>query len=94
MKSLAVSVPDYAASVLSAPRLLRIAIPSWRTVGIHPDAEPNTDQPSLSREELQNLFHGELNGKASKKQSLTDGEEHERTIAQQLRSALYPGGGH
>ena len=50
-------------ATLSASRsFLRIAIPSWRFVGIHvdPDPEPET----VSREELQTLFRGELSPKA------------------------------
>lgn len=75
-------------TTLSAPRsFLRIAIPSWRFVGIHiePDPEPET----LSKEELQTLFRGELAPKA-KKRVLTESEEREKSIANRIRQALYP----
>ncbi|MGB3317275.1 MAG: hypothetical protein WBB85_23050 [Albidovulum sp.] len=75
-------------ATLTAPRsFLRIAIPSWRFVGIHiePDAEPVT----LSKEELQTLFRGELSSR-SKKRVLTENEEQEQSVADRIRRALYP----
>ncbi len=90
MKSLAVSVPDYESPVVSAQSRLRIAIPTWRSIGIHHQPEPVVEQPILSREELQSLFHGELNGKAKKKSKLTAREEQEKSLAKRIRRALYP----
>lgn len=90
MKSLAVSVPDYAATILNAQSYLRIAVPSWRSIGIHPQPEPVEEQPVVSREELQSLFHGELNGKAKRKSGLTAREEQEKSLARRIRRALYP----
>ncbi len=90
MKSLAVSVPDYTASVFNAPSYLRIAVPTWRSIGIHHQPEPVAEQPTVSREELQSLFHGELNGRAKKKSKLTPREEQEKTLAKRIRRALYP----
>lgn len=90
MKSLAVSVPDYANTVVSAESYLRIAVPTWRSIGIHHQPEPVVEQPTVSREEIQSLFHGELNGKAKKKSKLTAREEQEKSLARRIRRALYP----
>ena len=89
MKSLAVVVPGSFLSAFPIPGRFRIAIPSWRSVGIDVRAE-NADEPSVSREELQSLFHGELNGKVSKKSTLTALEEREASLSKRIRSALYP----
>lgn len=63
---------------------LRIAVPSWRFVGIHrvPD-----EKPALSREEIVRLFDGELNPR--RKRKLTDHEEAEKRLASRIRGALY-----
>ncbi len=75
-------------ATLSASRsLLRIAIPSWRFVGIHVEPEPEPE--TVSREELQTLFHGELSPKAQKR-LLTDQETAEKSLADRIRQALYP----
>lgn len=71
----------------SASSLLRIAIPSWRFVGIH--FEPGSDVDAVSREEIQALFHGELNPKSNRK-GLTEAEERQRSLARKIRNALYP----
>jgi hypothetical protein len=91
-KSLAVSAPDYA-SFISTRSILRIAIPSWRAVGIHQQTHTEIEGVMLSREELQNLFRGELNDKVRKRGSLTAREEQEKTLSKRLRRALYPYGG-
>lgn len=71
----------------NARSFLRIAIPSWRFVGIHleRDAEPET----VSREEIQTLFQGELASRA-RKRKLTEQEERDQSVANRLRQALYP----
>ncbi|SPH18296.1 hypothetical protein DEA8626_01831 [Defluviimonas aquaemixtae] len=89
-KSLALSAPDFAASVLSAPSFLRIAVPSWRSVGINTQVEAEPESPTLSREEIQALFHGELNGRTPGKRRLTNTEKEERDLAERIRQALYP----
>lgn len=89
-KSLAMSAPDFAASVLSAPSFLRIAVPSWRAVGISMQVEPEPEAPTLSREEIQSLFYGELNGSMPGKRKLTRAEEREKNLAERIRQALYP----
>lgn len=89
-KSLASSAPDFAASLLSAPSFLRIAVPSWRSVGINTKVEAETDAQKLSREEIQSLFHGELNGRTPGKRRLTKVEERETHLADRIRHALYP----
>ncbi|WP_347310061.1 hypothetical protein [Defluviimonas sp. SAOS-178_SWC] len=90
MKSLAVSGPDYVSSVVSVPSYLRIAVPSWRSVGNQQLPEPVVEQPTVSREELQSLFQGELNVRSKKKSKLTAREEQEKTLAKRIRRALYP----
>lgn len=91
MKSLAVAVPGTLMSVLPVPASFRIAVPSWRAVGINTNAEPAAEHPALSREEIQSLFHGELNGRVRRKSGLTPREEQEKSLARRIRSALYPG---
>ena len=90
MKSLTVTVPEYASSMLSAPSRLRIAVPSWRSTGIsaHPDMTAEADM--LSREEIQALFHGELMGRVKRKSHLTDAEEQQKRLSRRIRRALYP----
>jgi hypothetical protein len=94
MKELVVSQSGYGASMFSAPSFLRIAIPSWRSIGIQYRAEPVEQSTSLSREEIQSLFHGELSQKSAKRSPLTDGEEREKSLAEKMRQALYPGQEH
>ena len=52
MKALAANQSSYAASLWSAPSFLRIAIPSWRAIGIQYRPEPEEPPASLSREEI------------------------------------------
>ncbi|GAB4388114.1 hypothetical protein [Albidovulum sp.] len=89
VKSLSSVLPDVASSVMSAPSL-RIAVPSWRLVGIHPVMEEARPAETLSREEIQALFHCELNGRPHRRSDLTSREERERAIARRIRKALYP----
>ncbi|MDW4551426.1 hypothetical protein R5H32_18905 [Defluviimonas sp. D31] len=79
-----------AASVLAAPGRLRIAVPAWRLIGIHhqPDVEPV--HAAVSREEMQNLFRGELKARNTRVAKLTAGEEEEQHLADRIRDALYP----
>lgn len=90
MKSLAVAVPATLISALPVPNSLRIAVPAWRRVGINTNAEPVAEQPTLSREEIQSLFHGELADRLRRKSGLTAREEQERSLARRIRAALYP----
>lgn len=90
MKSLAVAMPGTLMSVLPVPGSFRIAVPSWRAVGINTNAAPVLEHPALSREEIQTLFHGELNGRVRRKPGLTPREEQEKSLAMRIRSALYP----
>lgn len=90
MKSLAVAMPGTLMSVLPVPSSFRIAVPSWRSVGINTNAAPVAEHPALSREEIQSLFHGELNGRVRRKPGLTPREEQEKSLARRIRSALYP----
>ncbi|MEZ5772682.1 hypothetical protein LX70_01679 [Defluviimonas denitrificans] len=89
MKALAVSQSSLGASIFSAPSFLRIAIPSWRAIGIgyRPDGDATE---SLSREEIQRLFHGDLDPWARKRPPLTDREKQEKSLADKMRAALYP----
>ena len=89
MKALAVSQSSLGASIFSAPSFLRIAIPSWRAIGIQvrPDGDATE---SLSREEIQRLFHGDLDPWARKRPPLTDREKQEKSLADKMRAALYP----
>lgn len=88
MKDMAVPQSSYA-PIFSAPSFLRIAIPSWRSIGIQYRPEPAPEPASLSREEIQSLFHGEL--KPASRRKLTEGEEREQSLADRMRKALYPG---
>lgn len=94
MKALEVDQSSFGAAIFSAPSLLRIAIPSWRSIGIQyrPADEDDTVSlsRSLSREEIQSLFRGELSPKARNRQTLTDRELQEKSLADKLRRALYP----
>lgn len=90
MKALAANQSSYAASIWSAPSFLRIAIPSWRAIGIQYQPEPEEQPASLSREEIQTLFQGELSPNARKRNPLTDWEMQEKSLAEKLRLALYP----
>ncbi|MCB2128474.1 MAG: hypothetical protein KDE03_05200 [Rhodobacteraceae bacterium] len=91
MKSVASSLQDYLNSGYVAPSFLRIAVPSWRVVGIHPESAA-TPEPrrTLSREEVQTLFQGELKPKPRRKSALTEREEQEKRLAGRIRRALYP----
>ncbi len=89
MKDMAVPPSSYA-PIFSAPSFLRIAIPSWRSIGIQYRPEPVAEPASLSREEIQSLFHGELRP-ASRAPKLTEAEEREQSLADRMRKALYPG---
>ncbi|MDH5530473.1 MAG: hypothetical protein OEY05_10570 [Paracoccaceae bacterium] len=68
---------------------LRIAIPSWRSVGLPQHSEPEPEK-LLSREEIQSLFKGDLDPRNKKRSALTSREEQERSLALRLRKALYP----
>ena len=68
---------------------LRIAIPSWRAVGLPISPEPEPEN-LLSREEIQFLFRGDLKANARRKAALTWREEQEKSLALRLRRALYP----
>lgn len=88
MKDLALSQSSYV-PMFSAPSFLRIAIPSWRAIGIQYRPEPEEETATLSREEIQSLFDGELRPKAQRRR-LTEWEEREKSLAQRMREALYP----
>jgi hypothetical protein len=90
MKELVVSQSGFGASIFSAPSFLRIAIPSWRSIGIQYRAAPEPESTSLSREEIQALFQGELSPKAKPRNPLTEAEEREKSLADRMRQALYP----
>lgn len=90
MKDLDVSQSGYGAPMFSAPSFLRIAVPTWRSLGIHYRPDPVAEPPSLSREEIQSLFHGELSQKSSKRCVLTAAEARQKSLAEKLRQALYP----
>lgn len=94
MKELDVAQSGYGMPVFSAPSFLRIAVPTWRSFGIHYRAEPVAEPSSLSREEIQSLFHGELSQRSAKRCVLTDAEVREKSLAEKLRQALYPGQEH
>lgn len=68
---------------------LRIAIPSWRSVGLPLCPEPPSEA-TLSREEIQYLFQGDFKANAKRKSTLTRREEQEKSLALRLRRALYP----
>ncbi|MCB2137509.1 MAG: hypothetical protein KDE08_16455 [Rhodobacteraceae bacterium] len=86
---LAVSAPE--SDVQTMPRgFLRIAVPTWRNIAADSSASAETD-PTLSREEIQNLFEGELIVSAMRSRSmLTNWERQEKSLALRLRRALYP----
>ncbi|HQU68646.1 MAG TPA: hypothetical protein PLI43_10665 [Albidovulum sp.] len=90
MKALDVAQSSFGSAIFSAPSFLRIAIPSWRAIGIQYQPEPVEEGTSLSREEIQSLFRGELNPNAGKRQNLTDWEQQEQSLADRMRRALYP----
>ncbi|KAB2884781.1 MAG: hypothetical protein F9K34_07675 [Albidovulum sp.] len=90
MKSLAVAMPGTLMSVLPVPASFRIAVPAWRTGGGNTNAEPVAEVPTLSREEIQSLFHGELADRVRRRSALTVREEQERSLARRIRAALYP----
>lgn len=90
MKALDVAQSSFGSAILSAPSFLRIAIPSWRAIGIQYRPEPVEESTSLSREEIQSLFRGELNPNAGKHRNLTDWEQQEQSLADRMRRALYP----
>lgn len=94
MKDLDVSQSGYGVPMFSAPSFLRIAVPTWRSFGIHYRAETVAEPPSLSREEIQSLFRGELSQKSARRCVLTDAEAREKSLAEKLRQALYPGREH
>lgn len=79
---------DYAA-VVSAPAVLRIAIPSWRLRFRSVATEPAP--LGLSREEIQKIFDRDLNP-WKRRRSLTQREEQQKDMASRLRAALYPQG--
>lgn len=89
-KLLAIGIAGSNGSPMAFPRYLRIAVPSWRSVGINTRAEPGEDLPVLSREEIQSLFHGELTGRVRRRSGLTLREEQEKSLAKRIRAALYP----
>lgn len=88
MKSAAGDLHVRRTAGIQASGYLRIAIPSWRSVGDAPVTAHET--PPLSREELQALFCGELNVAARPKAAFTAREAQERRLARRLREALYP----
>jgi len=90
MKDMVVARPDYSAPFFSAPSFLRIAVPSWRSIGIQYRPEPVEETVSLSREEIQALFQGELSPKSKHRGKLTDWEQREKSLADKMRQALYP----
>lgn len=90
MKALDVAQSSFGAAILSAPSFLRIAIPSWRAIGIQYRPADEDETASLSREEIQSLFQGELSPKGRKRHMLTDWEQREKSLADKLRRALYP----
>lgn len=90
MKALDVAQSTFGAALLSAPSFLRIAIPSWRAIGIQYRPETPDEETTLSREEIQSLFHGELSPNARKRAVLTDWEQQEKSLAGKMRQALYP----
>lgn len=84
-----VSMPKQALlSIIEMPRSFRIAIPAFRTA---PLPEPVPVETGLSKQEILQLFAGELN--AARLPRLTEGEERERELASRIRGALYPGQG-
>ncbi|MGL4280882.1 MAG: hypothetical protein ACRCS0_10985 [Albidovulum sp.] len=90
MKALDVAQSSFGSAILSAPSFLRIAIPSWRAIGIQYRPEPAEEHTSLSREEIQALFRGELSPNTGKYRNLTEREQEEVSLAERMRRALYP----
>ncbi|MCA0273140.1 MAG: hypothetical protein LCH69_13925 [Proteobacteria bacterium] len=90
MKALDVAQSSFGSAIFSAPSFLRIAIPSWRAIGIQYQPEPVEETASLSREEIQALFRGELSPDGRKGPTLTDWEQQEKSLADKMRRALYP----
>lgn len=84
--------PDYLFPVRRtnpAPMRLRIAVPSWSFLGRSTkEAEPEPNR--LSREEIMNLFQGEL--RAGKARKLTEAEQRDQDMQDSIRRALYPAG--
>jgi len=80
-------------ALLSAAPYFRIAVPSFRAFGVHPAAAEPEPEAILSREELQQLFRGELGPRARKRSPLTEREEQQRRQALRIRAALYPSPG-
>jgi hypothetical protein len=78
-----------AAALRAAPGYFRIAIPSWRFVGIRVEKRDNDAPAALSREEMQALFDGELNPRRTRRAKLTEFEEREKALQQRIRDALY-----
>jgi hypothetical protein len=70
------------------PSYFRIAIPSWRFVGV--EMKPKPKPEGLSREELLDLFGRDLNPSDKKRQKLTKTEVQEQDLALNIRRALYP----
>jgi hypothetical protein len=74
-------------SALSARSYMRIAVPSWRFVGIRVEKAPEAKPTGLSREEIQSLFLHDLHPRS--KARLTDLEAREKELQQKIREALY-----
>ncbi len=75
------------ASALSARSYMRIAVPSWRFVGIRVERKTEDKPIGLSREEIQSLFLHDLHPRS--KARLTDLEAREKELQQKIRDALY-----
>src|SRR5690606_15675976 len=90
MKSLADAMPGTRVSALPVPAAVSMALPPCRTGGVNTNAEPVAEVPTLSREEIQSLFHGELADRVRRRSALTAREEQERSLARRIRAALYP----
>lgn len=79
----------------SASGFLRIAVPSWRSIGLYPRfnavivRDEEVPSTGLSREELQSLFGGELRARSHKPVALTDAETQEKRLSGRIRDALY-----
>jgi hypothetical protein len=75
-------------SALSARSYMRIAVPSWRFVGIRVERKVPESKPSgLSREEIQSLFLNDLHPRS--KARLTELEAREKELQKKIRDALY-----
>ena len=75
------------ASALSARSYMRIAVPSWRFVGIRVERRTEPEPLGLSREEIQALFLHDLHPRS--KARLTALEAREKELQQKIRDALY-----